>query len=737
MLLRKFSVTNFRSVADSEPIEVDKVAALIGTNESGKTNLLLPLWKLNPAREGAIQPTADYPRRRFTEIRNQGEKPVFIEAIFSADDDLANELAALTHAPVDAVREISVTRSLDGKHHVDFPSAKPARAVEASRLRELLDQAAQELEGMTPLKSEESTKAEIIKVVREAQARIGQTDTAGADVTPDLGPGADADASKIGSRGHLERISAALRAVSMESAPKTSAIAPRFERLREEMDGLIKEVSHPHPRESEAAIARVLERLPKFVYYSNYGNLDSEIYLPHVIQNLERTDLGTREAAKARTLRVLFKFVGLKPQEILELGREFQDPKSPGRLPTPEEAAAIAEKKKERSILLQSASATLTARFREWWKQGDYRFRFEADGDHFRIWVSDDRRPEEVELENRSTGLQWFLSFYLVFLVESEEAHAGAILLLDEPGLSLHPLAQKDLSLFFDGLAEDNQLIYTTHSPFLVDADRLERARKVYIAADGTTKSTPDLRGGEGDTSQRGAGYAVFAAVGLSVADSLLIGCTPVIVEGPSDQHYLTAMKILLIADGRLRPGRELVFPAAAGAKTVKALASVLGARDDDPPIALFDSDTVGKRVAQELRNSLYVDARDRVLEVETFAGLPGAEVEDLLPPNLIIQHVDRLFKEPNEPFADVYVAGRPIVDQIESWAQKHQIALVLGWKVELAKRVKQALLQRGPRAVTDEVLDRWATLFAALERREPAEASPAEVADPQPKPTT
>lgn len=63
-----------------------------------------------------------------------------------------------------------------------------------------------------------------------------------------------------------------------------------------------------------------------------------------------------------------------------------------------------------------------------------------------------------------------------MFLVESLGEHKNAILLLDEPGLSLHPLAQRDLSAFFDGLANTNQNLYTTHSPFLVDADRLERA---------------------------------------------------------------------------------------------------------------------------------------------------------------------------------------------------------------------------------------------------------------------
>ncbi|MBP7611044.1 MAG: ATP-binding protein [Steroidobacteraceae bacterium] len=91
----------------------------------------------------------------------------------------------------------------------------------------------------------------------------------------------------------------------------------------------------------------------------------------------------------------------------------------------------------------------------------------------------------------RSTGLQWFLSFYLVFLVESQGEHKRSVLLLDEPGMSLHPLAQRDLSAFFDSLSSSNQILYTSHSPFLVDADRLERARKVYVTANGMTKATP------------------------------------------------------------------------------------------------------------------------------------------------------------------------------------------------------------------------------------------------------
>src|SRR5699024_2509327 len=108
------------------------------------------------------------------------------------------------------------------------------------------------------------------------------------------------------------------------------------------------------------------------------------------------------------------------------------------------------EKKTKREILLQSASNKLTDDFKDWWKQGNYNFRFQADGSHFKIWVSDDLRSEEVELGGRSRGLQWFFSFFLVFLVESKDTHSNCILLLDEPGLSLHPVAQSDLINFFE-----------------------------------------------------------------------------------------------------------------------------------------------------------------------------------------------------------------------------------------------------------------------------------------------
>ena len=59
------------------------------------------------------------------------------------------------------------------------------------------------------------------------------------------------------------------------------------------------------------------------------------------------------------------------------------------------------------------------------------------------------------------------------------ERHKDAILLLDEPGLHLHPTAQQELMAFFETLSEDNPLVYTTHSPFLIDGERIHRIRPV------------------------------------------------------------------------------------------------------------------------------------------------------------------------------------------------------------------------------------------------------------------
>jgi len=693
MKLIKYRVTNFRSVKDSGDIEAGDVAALIGVNESGKTNLLLPLWKLNPAREGEIQPTSDYPKTMFADVRAKPEEFRFITADFDASA-LRDRLVALTELDAAQLEVVRIGRYFDGEYDISFPQYVPKTTIDASKIKSELTTLASAVERTDSLKSEESLKSTVVGAVRASAESISQDWT-------------------------MYALDAAIESLKMllpDQPAKTSTIVPRIQQTIDVLTGWLSQIKSPAPEDIDGVRDLVLGALPKFVYYSNYGNLDSEIYLPHVVQNLERKDLGAKEAAKARTLRVLFSFVRLQPKEILELGRDFKDLSNQNRQPTADEIAKIAERKRERSILLQSAGTTLTKEFKSWWKQGDYRFRFEADGDHFRIWVSDDRRPEEVELENRSTGLQWFLSFYLVFLVESQGDHDNAILLLDEPGLSLHPLAQRDLSAFFDGLTKSNQILYTTHSPFLIDPDRLDRVRKVYVAEDGSTESSSNLRQSGADPAQAGAAYAVYSALNLNVAESLLLGCLPVVVEGASDQHYLTMIKALLIGDGRITPRRELVFPPAGGTKTLRITAGILTGRDETLPVVLLDGDQMGARMAAELSSSLYKGEEKKILSTDDFVGFKGSELEDLIPHQRLVEAVDRVLRAPEQQFSEVASTGKPIVPQVEAWAKREGIELTLGWKVEVAKRVKAILLSKGIGNVENDLIERWVQLFSRFE---------------------
>ena len=700
MRLIQFLVTNFRSVENSGWVDVDNVTALIGVNESGKTNLLVPLWKLNPATGGEIEPASDYPKKHFGAIRQAPQNYCFITAEFETGP-LASELSHKVGITPEEAALVSVKRYFNGEYSISFPRSEDITVADASdvnsEVEKLIVAATKSITDLAPTGQEG-----------------GQEDELRETVLAKLNAVHDSLAERRLSAAEASEFKQELQFLIQEPDRRSSAVYGRVAELLDAIELITSEVTSP-PKGAADVMITVLETLPKFVYYSEFGNLDSEIYLPHVVQNLQRTDLGSKEAAKARTLRVLFKFVGLEPGEILELGQDLRDSRNNQREPTPEEISEIALKKRERSILLQSAGAVLTEKFRNWWKQGDYKFRFEADGSHFRIWVSDDRRPEEVELESRSTGLQWFLSFYLVFLVESEGEHQSAVLLLDEPGLSLHPLAQRNLSAFFDNLANFNRILYTTHSPFLIDAEHLGRARKVYVSENGTTKATPDLRHVEKDPRQTGAAYVVHSALNLNIAESLLPGCQPVIVQGSSDQYYLSAIKTLLIGAGKITPKRELVFAPSGGSKTAGVVAGIVTGRDEPLPKMILSGSETGKRTAEELKLGLYQVAPERVLSTDAYAGFAGSEVEDVLPVSFFAQVIDRWERNTEIPFVDVVVAGKPLAGQVEVWAKTQGVTLRDGWKVEVAKRTKELALKKGISAFDHATVARWTKLFQEL----------------------
>ncbi len=709
--LSRYRVSNFRSVSDSGWLSVDSVTALVGVNESGKTNLMLPLWKLNPAGGGAIQPTSDYPKSLFATIRNAPDQFQFITAEFETGSEAAT-LAEIAGIPLENVGRISVARLYDGTYRIEFPDhqrdANGCIQNALAALRTAQDDLAADPE-------EESNAADaramLVKLITDFD---GQQDVTGKDLL-------------------IARN--AVAAMIPEEPPAVSHVIPILRELHKILAKAVAELYTADPASQEDVRSAVIARLPRFVYYSNYGNLDSEIYLPHVVENMNRSDLGAKESAKARTLGVLFDFVGVQAQEILELGRDFRDLRDEaealmieeqGRAgllrslwkrarghedtPDPVMLAQIAEAKRTRSILLQSAGAKVTGRFAEWWKQGDYQFRFEADGNHFRIWVADARRPQEVELEHRSTGLQWFLSFFLVFLHEAKGEHDNCVLLLDEPGHSLHPLAQRDLSAFFEGLSENNQIVYTTHSPFLVDADRLARARKVFVDRDGSTRVSGDLLDVEGNDTKRGAGFAIRAALNLAVAEASMGGAKPVLVPGRVEQMYLSVIRTICIASGQFQPRRDMIFAPACDAQVMKTMARLLSDADARPPRLVID-DTLATEVLDGMGA-----AGQTAIRISDFGGLAKATIEDLIPPEDMAVMMDRVERRPEKLFADFVVSGLPFQEQVLNWAKSQDIVLISDWRIQLAERMRKWLLDRDDPRVSEETLARWVALMQKLD---------------------
>ncbi len=698
MTLKRFRVTNFRSIMDSGWIDCDNVTSLVGINEAGKSNVISALWKLKPVRDGKIDLLHDMPTKEYSSWRTTPENITFISADFELDNILIDKVVDLCKCSREVASIVNIKRRYNGKYDVSFPCYKRRQCVNASSIMGAISKLNDQLKKLTEkTKAEAGIKDKVSDSYNNILTFLSSKETLN-----------QADFSEI-------------KKMYPTGLTKSAAseIYPNLRAAQAAISSRLSELDSANPAENEDIQELMVSEMPAFVYYSNYGNLDTQIYLPHAIKWLNNEEVaGIDNSAKVRTLRVLFDFVKLNPQEVLELGK---DPvrividnygRKTQKTPTAKEIEKATEQKAARAILLNSASTTLTREFKEWWKQGNYIFRFQADGEFFKIWVSDDKRPEEIELERRSTGLQWFLSFFLTFLVESREAHKGAILLLDEAGLSLHPLAQKDLIAFFESLSETNQLIYTTHSPFLVDTSNIDRAKVVYSDENGLTVVSSDLRASDDRLNEKSI-YAVHAALGLSVSDILLQGCQPIIVEGPSDQHYFNAIKLYLIKNKKFAPNMELVFIPSGGVRGVSGVVSIVGGKDGTLPLVVLDADGSGKSAMNKLQSGLYQHCNDSILTIGDFLDFENGEVEDLVPPKLIFRQIDRLFRDiEDESFEDIFVYGQAIVPQVEQFAERHGIQLRKGWKVDVAKGVKQRLQKGKSDIVPDEYVDKWLRLF-------------------------
>ena len=292
--------------------------------------------------------------------------------------------------------------------------------------------------------------------------------------------------------------------------------------IASELEGLADTIAADENAHLEAR-KWAISRLPVFVYVDEYPELEGH-------QNID--EYIHRKATNQPTLadgnfEKLCKVADLNPEELKDL---------------------LAKNDHEtRNQLANRAGAVVTGEIRRLWKDRALKIRFNPDAQHLDTLISDPNALYDVEvnLDERSRGFKWFFSFYISFAADTKGGSAeNAILLLDEPGLYLHATSQGDL-LRHLGTDFKNQVLFTTHSPFMVPTDNLDSVRTVNIDHDLGTTVTNDP---SGDARTL---FPIQAALGFHLAQTLFIGPANLVIEGVTDYWILSSVSEYLRSAGR------------------------------------------------------------------------------------------------------------------------------------------------------------------------------------------
>jgi energy-coupling factor transporter ATP-binding protein EcfA2 len=380
-------------------------------------------------------------------------------------------------------------------------------------------------------------------------------------------------------------------------------------------------------------VANTLEQLlPKFVYFADYYRLPGNVSLQ---------DLQTRESAghvdfSDRVFRALLGLAGTTPEEIQGIETS------------------------ERLIArLEGVSQRISNQVFEYWsqsKQLEVQFSLTQgrpkdrppfnQGDVFRIRIRDKRHGITVGFDERSTGFVWFFSF-LVWFSEAQKTYGDRlVVLLDEPGLGLHARAQEDLLRYLkESLAPKYQVIYTTHSPFMVDAENLLSVRTVEEVERGRSVGTrvgDDVLSTDVDTL-----FPLQAALGYDITQSLFVGRNALLVEGSSDLLYLTWISRELGRRGRDQLDRRWTITPVGGVDKISSFASLFGGNRLNVA-ALIDFSEGQKGKVRTLRDS-EVLRQSHIFSAESYAGQAEADIEDILGRGLYVELVNLAYALPKD----------------------------------------------------------------------------------------
>ena len=376
------------------------------------------------------------------------------------------------------------------------------------------------------------------------------------------------------------------------------------------------------------------DRIPKFLYFDEYYRLAGQDNVDALMERLSSESLHESD----------YPLLGLIDLAGLTLN-QIRDPKRT--------EALIAR--------LEAAENRLTQQALPYWSQNRHlRMAFDIRPAHsddpdgmqsgMNIWgrVKDTTRNVSTSLGTRSRGFVWFFSF-LAWYSKIRKEEGNLILLLDEPGLFLHAKAQADLLRYFEEeLKPHHQLIYTTHSPFMVDPKRFDRVR---IVQDLSIDKNPDqLAEDEQGTrvitevldATSDSLFPLQGALGYDIHQTLFVGPNCVIVEGVSDLLYIQTISTILQENGKEGLNSDWTITPVGGVDKVPTFVALIGAQSNLNIAVLIDYQT-----GQQNRENLYKKKllkKKNVLTYAEYVESNEADVEDMFDPEFYIKLVNGAF---------------------------------------------------------------------------------------------
>jgi predicted ATP-dependent endonuclease of OLD family len=363
-------------------------------------------------------------------------------------------------------------------------------------------------------------------------------------------------------------------------------------------------------------------KIPKFIYFDKYSSLPYTVKIKELLQ-ADKSTLKDDEL----TALALLTMAGAEDDYLLNPDYE--------------------RRKRE----LENVANALTQDVLKYWSQNrelrvspdiTHRTETKSNGQHavidelkIRIW--DNKHALSLPFNEHSTGFQWFFSFLAAFS-EYEYGNEPVIILLDEPGLGLHGRAQADFLKFIEErLADTRQVIYSTHSPFLVQPNHLERARIVEEKdREAGTKITEDVFTTDPDTL-----FPLQGALGYDLVQHLFISKNNLILEGTSDFVYLTVVSDFLKEQSRKYLDPKWSIVPVGGADLIPTFVALLGNHLD--VTVVIDARKEGNQKLSNLAAKGYLNGK-RIITIGEIVSSKLADIEDLFEPEDYLKIYNKTF---------------------------------------------------------------------------------------------